>query len=232
MRHLISLLVFSLLFLSASAQQRLISDTSHLQRRAFSRARISRYKADPAFQYEKGFEGPKSDWRRFWDWVREKLGRWFGIEGTGLYYFLFAAVIGILLILIFNLRGLNRSGLLARYNPEGGFGYRAGEENIHEISFDEEIEKAIHSKNFRMAVRLLYLQTLMGLAGKGIIKWQTNKTNSAYLDELNGSVYRQSFGDLTLQFELNWYGGLAIGEKEFAALAYRFQSFKKELSQA
>jgi len=233
MQRFLSALVFSLLFVSAAAQQRIITDTAEIQPRAFSAERISRYKADKAFQYEKELEGPKSDWRRFWDWVREKLGKWLGIAGLNLFsYLLYAAAIVIMIICILNLAGLNRAGLFARNNTGSGIGFLVGEENIHEISFDEEIQKAILSKNFRLAVRLLYLQTLKGLAEKGFIKWQANKTNAAYLNELNGSPYRQSFGDLTLQFEINWYGALPIEEEEFAVVADRFQFFKRELSQA
>jgi len=231
MRYLLFALVFSFLIFSAAAQHHLVIDSSLVNPRSFSAESIRKFKSDKAFQYEKGLGGSKSDFRRFWDWVFEKLHLWFGLEGTGLSYFLLFALVVILLIFIFNLRSWNNAGLLIRKNKEAGLGYRVGEENIHEISFDEEINREVHSKNFRMAVRLLYLQALKALSEKGFIKWQVNKTNSAYLDELNSSPYRQLFLDLTLQFESNWYGALPIEEKEFTAVADRFQLFNRALSQ-
>jgi hypothetical protein len=232
MKYLCSVVLFSFLISDAAAQQRLVIDSGNIQSRSFSAESIRGYKSDNAFQYEKGLGGPKSDFRRFWDWLFEKLHFWFGMEGRGLSYFLLVAIVVILVICILNLRGLNRAGLLVRRNKDAGVSYGVGEENIHDINFDKEIEREVHAKNFRMAVRLLYLQALKSLSEKGFIKWQVNKTNAAYLNELNSGPYHQLFIDLTIQFENNWYGAVPIDEKEFVSVSNRFQFFKKDLARA
>jgi hypothetical protein len=223
--------LFCLFFFGASAQSQVITDTSHIKPRSFSADRINAYKADKTFQYVEETQGPKSDWTRFWDWIMEKLRHLLGIGTSGIGYFKIVIAVGILLIFVFIMWRLNRGALLARRNTEGAMAYKVGQEDIQGIGFDQEIQKAIQSKNFRMAVRLLYLQALKNLADRGLIVWRANKTNAAYLNEIIDQGQRQSFADLTHQFENNWYGAIPIGEREFTAVADRFESFKMELIQ-
>ena len=121
-------------------------------------------------------------------------------------------------------------GLFGKENKEEALGYFVVEENIHAINFDAAIEKAIADKNFRFAVRLLYLQTLKNLAGIGLINWQVNKTNIAYVEELNGNIHQAGFRNLTRQFEKNWYGYLPIEESEFRQVMNHFNQFNQKLT--
>ena len=121
-------------------------------------------------------------------------------------------------------------GLFGKKNKEETLDYSVMEDNIHTINFEAAIEQAIADKNFRFAVRLLYLQTLKNLTHAGLINWQVNKTNVAYVEELNGNEYQQHFRRLTRQFENNWYGYLPIEEKEFGAVIDHFNQFNQKLS--
>jgi hypothetical protein len=102
-------------------------------------------------------------------------------------------------------------------------------EDIHAIDFDRAIQDAIDTRNFRMAVRLLYLQSLKNLADRGLINWQLNKTNIAYVHELDNHEFQQTFRDLTFQFEINWYGDVPIDENEFGSVRDQFNRFKRQL---
>ncbi len=93
--------------------------------------------------------------------------------------------------------------------------YSESLENIHEIDFDAEIEKAVSQHNYRLAVRMLYLKCLKQLSDATLIKWQPEKTNSAYINELNDVVKRTAFKLLTRQFEYVWYGEFAIDGSTF-----------------
>lgn len=108
--------------------------------------------------------------------------------------------------------------------------YSESLENIHEISFDQEIEKAMAQHNYKLAVRLLYLRSLKQLSDAGLIHWQTDKTNSAYLNEIADSAQRQSFSILTIQFEYVWYGDFPVDGRSFQNIYTLFQDFKKMLS--
>jgi hypothetical protein len=232
MQRLLAIMLLILLLASATAQQQVRLDSSDIHPRSFSTEKMIGYKANKEFKYEKELTGPKSDWRRFWEWVIEKLNNWFGLEGTGLSYLLIGAAIAILIVSILNLRGMNRTGFFSRNTKAGEVGEILGAENIHEIAFDQAILNAINTDDFRLAIRLLYLQTLKALTDKGIINWQVNKTDMTYLKELNDSPYQQLFLELTLQFERSWYGDQSMKRNEFVSVADRFEFFKTELSKA
>src|SRR5580692_8780940 len=110
MQRLLAIMLLILLLASATAQQQVRLDSSDIHPRSFSTEKMIGYKANKEFKYEKELTGPKSDWRRFWEWVIEKLNNWFGLEGTGLSYLLIGAAIAILIVSILNLRGMNRTG--------------------------------------------------------------------------------------------------------------------------
>nr|WP_233454750.1 DUF4129 domain-containing protein [Hymenobacter negativus] len=54
---------------------------------------------------------------------------------------------------------------------------------------------------------------LKTLSDRGLINWQPDKTNHAYLAELppTGAI-RDDFREITRQFEFVWYGELALSE--------------------
>ena len=66
-------------------------------------------------------------------------------------------------------------------------------ENIFEINFQQEIDKAVQAGNYRLAVRLLFLRLLKNLAEKNIIQYQQDRTNFDYLMQLGNSVITKVF---------------------------------------
>ncbi len=102
-------------------------------------------------------------------------------------------------------------------------------ENIFDIRFDREIDKAIATKDFRLAIRLLYLQLLKELSGKQLIQYKQEKTNSDYVLQLFGSPFYNHFFKLTRSFEYSWYGKFVITEQTFQTIRNDFSLFKKSL---
>ncbi|MEO5997356.1 MAG: hypothetical protein ABIN89_11495 [Chitinophagaceae bacterium] len=214
------------------AQEEVVFDTDSLSLRNFETATINNYKADPKFQYEEVIQPSRSLWARFWAWFWQKISSLFGNETSQDTFSVFIIIlsVSILVFFIVKLTGMSNMGLFGKKNKEEGLGYSVTEDNIHSINFDAAIEQAMADKNFRFAVRLLYLQTLKNLTDIGLINWQVNKTNIAYVEELNGNEYQQSFRTLTLQFENNWYGYVPIEENEFQGVINHFRQFNQKLS--
>jgi hypothetical protein len=120
--------------------------------------------------------------------------------------------------------------LFDKDSPQGALPYQETLENIHEINFDDDIESALAQRNFKLAVRLLYLRSLKQLNDAGLIQWQIEKTNSVYVDELSNPNQRQTFSILTRQFEYIWYGNFPIDEQAFRNINTLFQDFKQILA--
>jgi hypothetical protein len=124
---------------------------------------------------------------------------------------------------------MDKAGPFGKKN-KSGLEYSLSEENLQNINFQQAIQEAAYQKNFRMAVRLWYLQSLKNLSDHKLIDWQINKSDESYILELNGNPIQPSFVDLTRQFESNWYGGFPIEENEFKMVSERFMHFNEKLS--
>ena len=85
------------------------------------------------------------------------------------------------------------------------------------------------NKNYRLAVRYSYLQTLQTLAGSGLVQFSADKTNYQYVNELSGKPYQNDFAALTLNYEYVWYGNFDIKEDVYNRLLKEYQSFHQKL---
>jgi hypothetical protein len=212
------------------AQQAILFDSSAIPVRSFSPEKMKAWQADKDFQYNRYKEPPKSLWQRFWGWFWNKIEDLLNTAGGSATFktvFILLAVL-IMGFFIYSLTGMSKAGLFRR-NTGDLTGYAVTGEDIHSINFDQAIDEAIQNGNYRLAGRLLYLQSLKKLTDKNLINWQLNKTNVAYVQELQGSNYQHAFSNLTLQFESNWYGDMPIDKTEFTAVRGQFIQFNRQL---
>jgi hypothetical protein len=104
------------------------------------------------------------------------------------------------------------------------------EEVPHTISdYNLFIEKAIAAKDFRLAVRYLYLQVLRRLSDDKQIQLAPDKTNYQYQLELKSSELKKLFALVTFQYECVWYGGFEINETAFISIRNDFKNFTAQL---
>lgn len=87
------------------------------------------------------------------------------------------------------------------------------EENLFTINYDNEIRSAVNAGNYRLAIRLWYLQTLKNLAEDELISYKQESTNSQYLQQLNDTNFYKPFRLLTRSFEYAWYGQFTLDRK-------------------
>lgn len=209
----------------AYAQAKFVSDTtSVIEVRAVAADKMAGWKNSKAFRYDRNES--KLSWlsrlkMRFWQWLHSffsnennERGFWIGLLSICAIVIAFA---------VYKLSGMNRSGMFERRDREGK-AYTEGEENIHEIDFADEIKKAEQSGNLRLAVRLRYLQLLKFLSDKGLIRWQPNKTNHAYIAEMQAAPW---FADITNSFEYIWYGEHGIDTLAYENIKSKFEQQQK-----
>ncbi len=129
---------------------------------------------------------------------------------------------------VMKITGMTGGGIFGR-NAGSSFSYTVSEDDIHAISFDNAIQQAVNAGNFRLAIRLLYLQALKNLSDKGYIDWQINKTNSDYIQEVVSKPWHSLFQLLTWRFEYTWYGERNMEKDDFNQLQLQFQQFNNQL---
>ena len=99
------------------------------------------------------------------------------------------------------------------------------DEDIYDIDLESLLQKAIHDKNFRLAIRYYYLMALKDLSIKKIIDYHKDKTNSEYLFEIENSAIRSEFSYLSYVYSYVWYGEFPLDAQSFKAAQNKYQSF-------
>lgn len=101
--------------------------------------------------------------------------------------------------------------------------------SIFDIDYETEIHKAISQKNYRLGIRLLYLQVLKNLSEKGLIQYKQEKTNREYLNQVYQTRYYNEFFKLTRYFEYVWYGKQEVTEGRWQSIQNDFINFRQLL---
>lgn len=96
-------------------------------------------------------------------------------------------------------------------------------------AYEQKIEAAVTAGQYRLAVRLLYLQALRILETRQLITITKDKTNADYLRALYKTQWYGSFSGITLDYEYIWYGEMVLNEEQFKQVYGQFRAFKNEL---
>jgi len=224
----------------------IVADSTKINVRHFDNNALKKYQADPDFNYVEHPTGLTwwdrfwiwvwDMWSRFWLWVEHILQRLFGSVSAGknaasvFKYVILALAAALIIYIIFRLIGIDLLKLFRKKQDEELIPYNEYIENIHEINFDDAIENALQVKDYRLAVRLLYLRSLKQLSDKNIINWKIDKTNQTYLNEITDSDQRRLFAVVTRQFEYVWYGDFPVDGESFQNIRNIFQDFKQQLA--
>ena len=170
--------------------------------------KIAGYQADSRFDYNSQLDLPDYSWFDF-------ISRWFNrllnaiFNGafeenvtTPVMIILFIIAIAATIYFLYK----KRPELFIRARKTAPLPYNIEEENIHKIDFNNEISNALERRDFRLATRLLYLQTLRLLSDKELIDWQIHKTPTEYFYEIKNIEMKPLFLKLTNHFLQVRYG--------------------------
>jgi hypothetical protein len=202
------------------------NDTTAVSVRNFDLQKIKAYSSNKDFRYDDVAPLDSSWWDRFWRWFWNLFSNIFSSKTSGAFlkYAVIFTVVGLVVFAVIKLIGLDIK-IFAGKSKAIDVPYNESLENIHEINFNEEIEKAVAKGNYRLAVRLLYLLSLKLLNDKELINWQPEKTNQTYISEIADPNRKREFSALTLQFEYIWYGEFFIDKDSFSTVKGSFERF-------
>ncbi|MBK9099953.1 MAG: hypothetical protein IPM14_18025 [bacterium] len=175
---------------------------------------LDKYKNDSAFNYD---GGPKEadDWiTKIKNWINQQLiilssSKAYSTLLDILYYGLMAIA---LILIIRGLLKADRRGFLFGKINSSELKLSEEDEDINQMNFDDHISAAIESKQYKIAIRYMYLKSLQLLSGKGLIELRNNKTNYQYLNEIRDIQIASVFRNTTLGFERIWYGDFLVDE--------------------
>jgi hypothetical protein len=103
-------------------------------------------------------------------------------------------------------------------------------DDIFAIDYQKELDRATAGKDYRLAIRLMYLRLLKSSAEKNIIQYAQERTNFEYLSQVHKTSYYNEFFGLTRNFEYAWYGKFTVTDQAFEKIKNDFDNFNNKLS--
>ncbi len=192
---------------------------SEIQRKAehrkFDAPDLKDFRSEAEFRYESDHSKKTNLLSRIWNWLVNFINQLFYLGGRSslgkivFYGIMIAAIVYTILKIV----KANPVDILVKSRSR--VNYHIDIEDIHSISFEEQIADALEEKNYKLAVRLYYLFALKNLTDRGIIIWKPGKSNNEYIYEIGKNQQRGSFIDLSRLFEYAWYGGFEIDKTAF-----------------
>jgi hypothetical protein len=103
------------------------------------------------------------------------------------------------------------------------------DENIFHLSYTKLIQKAEKENNYRIAVRLMFLQTLKLLSDTNKIQYQPDYTNLDYLQQLHPTKFYHDFFKVTRSYEYVWYGKFNISTEHYTTIKNDFFNLQNKI---
>lgn len=187
--------------------------------REFEQQALEKYRSDPNYAYGKepqpddiNINPPDLSWLRFGKYL--------------MYAVIGIVIVGLIVLLLRSLLGSRPQTLDA-----------PGEESTEKISDIRSIDtaslitQAMEKGEYRLLVRLLYLDSLKSMASRNLIQWRPDKTNQDYRRELGRGDLRSQFDRLTLAYEYIWYGDHKPSLEDALRLKEAFFAFRSQFAQ-
>lgn len=223
---LIIILIFSIKF--SFAQSDTLTkyyDNSDIEIRKMSDKDIDNYKGDKDFDYRKEIVESENYFAKIFNKIIDFL---FGNKsplGKIIKYIIIALFFA---FIISRLLGFKVYKLF--YKNKSFDDIIPIQEDINDINkFDIEatINTAIKGKDYKKAVRYLFIKTLKYLSDNETIEWQINKTNRDYYYEITDENVKEIFVKLSQIFSYVWYGNFSIDEVKFKEFEDEFEKIFK-----
>lgn len=147
------------------------------------------------------------------EWILIHVSKWLdGIFGSEFYTnnekIIWGLIGAVLIIAVIAFVFRHKLVLFSRTGKES-LPYDITEDTIYGIDFPEEISQSMKRRNYREAVRLVYLYALKELTDNGCIDWQPYKTPAQYVSEIGTPEFRS----LSNHFQRVRYGNFAATEE-------------------
>jgi len=102
-------------------------------------------------------------------------------------------------------------------------------DNIDPMSL---IDEALSNGDYRLALRLRFVDFIKRSSDLKLIKWRSDKTNQEYLHELKAHIDFDYLRSVILEYEKVWFGNYDISGQEYALYAEQYDILISQLNAA
>jgi hypothetical protein len=185
---------------------------------------VDSLKRDPDFAYandEKIYNQPKEE-------QKPRSGFWDGLDGffsnSSVRAITYIILIAFFIFIIYRIIVVNN---LFLFYSSKKLPVDEEEEavDISSDNLDDKINKAAGEKDYRSAIRYLYLKGLRLLNEKGWIRYHAQSTNHDYVYQLSQNPVAGDFRFLTQVYDYVWYGEFAVNDEQYNRVQSDFKRF-------
>lgn len=191
--------------------------------------KIEEYKKNKHFQYQESERFKYPDWLLdFLDWLDRLFGRTASkVLTRELFITIFVVLlVSLIVTIILRTQDISLRTLFGKKKIETDE-VEFYSEDVNNMNFESLIAESIKNKNYRLAVRFLYLKNLKTLSDREIITWNPNKTNYSYQYEIQNDRLRSEFINTTRIFDFVWYGEFILDGQSFDSAHNMFNEFNR-----
>lgn len=225
--------------LLAQKNQFYITDNATDTVRSFDANFKSKYQGkDFSYAFDKDAES-ESFWNAFNRWLEQLFKDWFDYKtpkaaknAVSLFIKIMYVLI-VFVVLFFVIRALvkKEGGLFfAKSNKKLFFTDGQSDSNLMESNLDQLISEAIKEHDYSLAIRYYYLKALKMLDQKSLIRWEEEKTNQDFQNQLPTGAIKNQFKYLSYLYSYCWYGKFQVDELQFVEVEKAFNSLNQLVS--
>lgn len=130
---------------------------------------------------------------------------------------------------IYKLILANSSALFTRSKKKTATADNTADEQVEEGNWEALLQKAIAANDLKQTVRYSYMWLLQLLQEGELIRYRDDKTNFDYYRELEHTAYKQSFKQLSRQYEYVIYGNYTPTPVVYNQYIDLFNQVKRQL---
>lgn len=212
-------------------------DSSRIDIRSFSENLSEKYNGEE-FDYESSVEGESKNFiARALYWIIQKISEIFGVDIDPTTYkviefILYGVLIVLALYMIVRLLVGKKAASFFTKDSRKLAPLNIQEEHIEQIDLDEFIKNALAQKDYRLAIRFMFLKALKELSFRNIIAWHFDKTNLDYYHEIEHPGLKENFKELSYLYDYVWYGEFDLDETGFRTAQEDFERLTNQLKNA
>ena len=147
------------------------------------------------------------------------------LESKQVRYFFYLLVILAVIWIIYRLVVVN--SLFVFNSRKKDHAHDLEDEIALEGNIRERIDAAVRNGDYRLATRLLYIDTLQWLDQLQLIRYKADSTNQEYVQQMDRTPRGRAFRQLTRVFDYVWYGQFPVSREKFEVIRENFKSFNK-----
>ena len=103
-------------------------------------------------------------------------------------------------------------------------------EDLHKSDLEKWLDSAMAAQNYKLVVRIYFLMILKALENRRLIRWEREKTNWHYIQELGNDPLQAPFQKLVLEYDELWYGEKDYPEDAIMTKMEKFKDFNRRVT--